>query len=58
MPLTKYEKKRYPVSEDEDAAYIQTYNAGLRKRLAVFCKNHQPLLLEKSFAKDGVIYAL
>lgn len=43
----------------EDTAHIQTYNAGLRKRLAAFSKKHPDLCrLEKSFAQGGVIYVL
>ena len=43
----------------EDTAHIQTYNAGLRKRLAAFSKKRPDLCrLEKSFAQDGVIYVL
>ena len=46
-------------NEGEDTAHIQTYNAGLRKRLAAFSKKHPDLCrLEKSFAQGGVIYVL
>lgn len=35
MTLTKYEKETIILfNEGEDTAHIQTYNAGLRKRLA------------------------
>ena len=35
MTLTKYEKETIILfNEGEDPAHIQTYNAGLRKRLA------------------------
>lgn len=40
MSLTKYEKETIILfNEVEDTAHIQTYNAGLRKRLAAFSKN-------------------
>ena len=60
MTLTKYEKEAIILfNEGEDTAHIQTYNAGLRKRLAAFSKKHPDLCrLEKSFAQGGVIYAL
>ena len=60
MTLTKYEKETIILfNEGEDTAHIQTYNAGLRKRLAAFSKKHPDLCrLEKSFAQGGVIYAL
>ena len=60
MTLTKYEKETIILfNEGEDTAHIQTYNAGLRKRLAAFSKKHPNLCrLEKSFAQGGVIYVL
>ena len=60
MTLTKYEKETIILfNEGEDTAHIQTYNAGLRKRLAAFSKKHPDLCrLEKSFAQGGVIYVL
>ena len=60
MALTKYEKETIILfNEGEDTAHIQTYNAGLRKRLAAFSKKHPDLCrLEKSFAQGGVIYVL
>jgi hypothetical protein len=60
MTLTKYEKEIIILfNEGEDTAHIQTYNAGLRKRLAAFSKKHPDLCrLEKSFAQGGVIYVL
>lgn len=60
MILTKYEKETIILfNEGEDTAHIQTYNAGLRKRLAAFSKKHPDLCrLEKSFAQGGVIYVL
>ena len=60
MTLTKYEKETIIlVNEGEDTAHIQTYNAGLRKRLAAFSKKHPDLCrLEKPFAQGGVIYVL
>ena len=57
MTLTKYEKETIILfNEGEDTAHIQTYNAGLRKRLAAFSPNL--CRLEKSFAQGGVIYVL
>ena len=39
--LTKYEKETIVLfNEGEDTAHIQTYNAGLRNRLAAFSKKH------------------
>lgn len=60
MTLTKYEKEAIILfNECEDAARIQTYNAGLRKRLVAFSKKHPDLCrLEKAFAQSGVIYVL
>ena len=60
MALTKYEKETIILfNEGEDTAHIQTYNTGLRKRLAAFSKKHPDLCrLEKSFAQGGVIYVL
>ena len=44
MTLTKYEKETIILfNEGEDTAHIQTYNAGLRKRLAAY-RNGRPLL--------------
>ena len=58
--LTKYEKETIVLfNEGEDTAHIQTYNAGLRKRLETFSKKHPDLCrLEKSFAQGGVSYVL
>ena len=60
MTLTKYEKETVILfNEGEDTAHIQTYNAGLRKRLEAFSKKHPDLYrLEKPFAQGGVIYVL
>lgn len=60
MTLTKYEKETIILfNEGEDTAHIQTYNSGLRKRLAEFSKKHPDLCrLKKSFAQGGVIYEL
>lgn len=48
--LTKYEKETIILfNEGEDTASIYTYNAGLRKRLALFSKKYPDLCkLEKS----------
>ena len=44
MTLTKYEKETIILfNEGEETAHIQTYNAGLRKRLAAFSKKHPDL---------------
>lgn len=60
MTLMKYEKETIILfNEGEDTAHIQTYNTGLRKRLAAFSKKHLDLCrLKKSFAQGGVIYVL
>ena len=59
MTLTKYEKETIILFNEGEGAHIQTYNAGLRKRLAAFSKKHPNLCrLEKSFAQGGVIYVL
>lgn len=49
--LTKYEKETIVLfNEGEDTAHIQTYNAGLRNRLAAFSKKHPDLCrLEKTY---------
>ena len=58
--LTKYEKETIILfSEGEDIAHIQTYNAGLRNRLAAFSKKYPDLCrLEKTYAQGGVSYVL
>lgn len=60
MKLTKYEKETIVLfNESDDEASIQTYNAGLRKRLAVFSKKHPDLCrLEKSMEQGGVSYLI
>ena len=60
MTLMKYEKEIIILfNEGEDTAHIQTYNAGLRKRLAAFSKKHPDLCrLEKSNVQGGVSYEL
>lgn len=60
MTLTKYEKEAIILfNEGEDTAHIQTYNAGLRKRLESFSKKQPDLChLEKSFTQGDVIYML
>ena len=49
--LTKYEKETIVLfNEGEDTAHIQTYNAGLRNRLAAFSKKYPYLCrLEKTY---------
>ena len=58
--LTKYEKETIILfNEGEDTANIYTYNASLRKRLALFSKKHPDLCkLEKSHEQGGVTYLL
>ena len=58
--LTKYEKETIVLfNEGEDTAHIQTYNAGLRNRLAAFSKKHPDLCrLEKTYEQGGVSYLL
>ena len=44
MKLTKYEKETIVLfNEADEEAHIQTYNAGLRKRLESFSKKHPEL---------------
>ena len=52
--LTKYEKETIVLfNEGEDTAHIQTYNAGLRNRLAAFSKKYPDLCrLDKSYVLD------
>lgn len=58
--LTKYEKETIILfSEGEDIAHIQTYNAGLRNRLAAFAKKYPDLCrLEKTYGQGGMSYTL
>ena len=58
--LTKYEKETIILfSEGEDTTHIQTYNAGLRNRLAAFSRKYPDLCrLEKTYAQGGVSYVL
>ena len=58
--LTKYEKETIVLfNEGEDTAHIQTYNAGLRNRLAAFSKKYPYLCrLEKTYEQGGVSYVL
>ena len=58
--LTKYEKETIVLfNEGEDTAHIQTYNAGLRNRLAAFSKKHPDLCrLDKTYEQGGVSYVL
>lgn len=60
MKLTKYEKETIILfNEGEQEGSIQTYNAGLRKRLAAFSKKHPDLCrLEKSMEQGGVCYLI
>ena len=46
-------------NEGEDTAHIQTYNAGLRNRLAAFSKKYPNLCrLDKTYEQGGVSYVL
>ena len=58
--LNKYEKETIVLfNEGEDTAHIQTYNAGLRKRLETFSKKHPDLCqLDKTYEHGGVSYVL
>ena len=58
--LTKYEKETIVLfNEGEDTAHIQTYNAGLRKRLETFSKKHPDLCrLDKTYEQGGVSYVM
>ena len=58
--LTKYEKETIILfSGGEDTAHIQTYNAGLRTRLAAFSKKYPGLCrLDKTYEQGGVSYVL
>ena len=60
IKLTKYEKETIVLfNEGEDTAHIQTYNAGLRNRLAAFSKKYPDLCrLEKTYEQGGVSYVL
>ena len=58
--LTKYEKETIILfNEGEDTASIYTFNAGLKKRLALFAKKYPDLCrLEKTYEQGGVSYVL
>ena len=58
--LTKYEKETIILfNEGEDTASIYTFNAGLKKRLAIFAKKYPDLCRqEKTHEQDGVSYVL
>ena len=58
--LTKEEKKSIVnFNEGEDVASIYTYNAGLKKRLAMFSKKYPELCrLERTHPQGGVSYLL
>ena len=58
--LTKYEKETIILfNECEDAASIYTFNAGLKKRLAMFAKKYPTLCRqEKAHEQGGVSYVL
>lgn len=54
MTLTKYEKETIILfNEGEDTAHVQTYNAGLRKRLAAFSKQHPDLCRLEKILRPG-----
>lgn len=56
--LTKYEKETIVLfNEADEEAHIQTYNAGLRKRLEAFSKKYPDLCrLDMSMGQGGVSY--
>mgnify|MGYP006967702325 CR=1 FL=1 len=56
--LTKYEKETIILfNEGEDTASIYTFNAGLKKRLALFAKKYPDLCrLDMSMGQGGVSY--
>ena len=58
--LKKYEKETIVLfNEGEDTAHIQTYNAGLRNRLAAFSKKYPDLCqLDKTYGQGGMSYTL
>ena len=58
--LTKYEKETIVLfNEGEDTTHIQTYNDGLRNRLATFSKKYPNLCrLDKTYEQGGVSYML
>lgn len=58
--LTKYEKETIILfNEGESLAIIYTFNAGLRKRLAVFARKYPKLCrLKRAFDQNGVAYEL
>lgn len=58
--LTKYEKETIILfNEGEDTASIYTFNAGLKKRLALFAKKYPDLCQqEKTHEQGGVSYVL
>ena len=58
--MTKYEKETIILfSEGESIARIETYNAGLRNRLAAFSKKYPDLCrLDKTYEQSGVSYVL
>lgn len=58
--LTKYEKETIVLfNESDEEAHLQTYNAGMRNRLAAFSKKYPDLCrLEKSYEQGGVSYVL
>ena len=58
--LTKYEKETIILfNEGEDTASIYTFNAGLKKRLALFAKKYPDLCrLDKTYEQGGVSYVL
>jgi len=58
--LTKYEKETIILfNEGEDTASIYIFNAGLKKRLALFAKKYPDLCRqEKAHEQGGVSYVL
>ncbi len=60
MTLTKFEKETIILfNEGEQEASIYTFNASLRKRLALFSKKYPELCrMERSLDQGGVSYVL
>ena len=58
--LTEYEKETIVLfNERQDTAHIQTYDAGLRNRLAAFSREYPDLCrLDKTYEQGGVSYML
>ncbi len=59
MKLTKYEKETIILfNESDEEAHIQTYNAGLRKRLEAFSKKYTDLCRPERIMEQGGVFYL